>query len=114
VPWVDFCSFCEMQEQEGFCLFYLKLSLWSLPDPVLPHLVYMPPVYQRATIKDFYGALKEDNSREPMVFELDEPPVLLGKNKGANPVEYLLGALSGCLTTSLIAHASARGLRSKG
>jgi uncharacterized OsmC-like protein len=49
-----------------------------------------------------------------MVFELDEPPVLLGKNLGTNPVEYLLVALSGCLTTSLIAHASAKGIEIKG
>ena len=60
--------------------------------------------HNRATVKDFYGALEEDNSREPMVFHEDEPPVLLGTNQGANPVEYLLVALSGCLTTSMIAH----------
>jgi len=45
-----------------------------------------------------------------MVFELDEPPVLCGRNLGANPVEYLLAALSGCLATSLVAHAAARGI----
>ena len=66
--------------------------------------------HNRATIKDFYGALQEDDSRSPLVFEIDEPPVLCGRNKGANPVEYLLVALSGCLTTSLIAHASVRGM----
>lgn len=70
--------------------------------------------HNRATVKDFYGALKEDNSREPMHFDMDEPPVLLGKNEGANPVEYLLAALSGCLTTSMIAHAAARGIEIKG
>jgi len=70
--------------------------------------------HNRATVKDFYGAGKEDISREPMVFELDEPPVLLGKNLGTNPVEYFLIALSGCLTTSLIAHASAKGIEIKG
>ncbi|MCF6155543.1 MAG: OsmC family peroxiredoxin [Candidatus Brocadia sp.] len=69
--------------------------------------------HNRATIKDFFGAGKEDTSRKPMMFELDEPPVLLGKNEGANPVEYLLVALSGCLTTSLIAHASAKGIKIK-
>jgi len=63
--------------------------------------------HNRATVKDFYGALKEDSSREPMIFIIDEPPVLCGMNLGANPVEYLLVALSGCLTTSLIAHAAA-------
>ena len=70
--------------------------------------------HNRATVKDFYGALKEDASRDPLVFELDEPPVLCGQNLGANPVEYLLVALSGCLTTSLIAHSAARGIEIKG
>jgi len=69
--------------------------------------------HNRATIKSFYGALQEDDSRAPLVFEIDEPPVLCGQNKGANPVEYLLVALSGCLTTSLIAHATAKGITIK-
>jgi uncharacterized OsmC-like protein len=69
--------------------------------------------HNRATVKDFYGALKEDTSREQVAFEIDEPPVLGGENRGANPVEYLLVALSGCLTTSLIAHAAARGINVK-
>lgn len=66
--------------------------------------------HNRATVKDFYGALQEDDSRAPMHFEIDEPPVLLGENRGANPVEYLLVGLSGCLTTAMVAHAAARGI----
>ena len=69
--------------------------------------------HNRATVKDFYGAGEEDNSRDEVVFELDEPPVLLGKSQGTNPVEYLLVALSGCLTTSMIAHAAAKGIEIK-
>lgn len=69
--------------------------------------------HNRATVKDFYGALQEDASRDPLVFEIDEPPILCGSNQGANPVEYLLVALSGCLTTSMIAHAAARGIEIK-
>ena len=69
--------------------------------------------HNRTTIKDFYGALQEDDSREPIIFEIDEPPVLCGFNLGANPVEYLLAALSGCLTTSMVAHAAARGIELK-
>ena len=65
----------------------------------------------RGTIKGFYGALQEDDSRPPVSYDMDEPPVLLGNNEGRNPVEYLLVALSGCLTTSLVAHASAKGIR---
>ena len=69
--------------------------------------------HNRATVKEFYGALQWDASREPMTFELDEPPVLCGQNLGANPVEYLLVALSGCMTTSMVAHAAARGIELK-
>ena len=68
----------------------------------------------RSTIKDFYGAGREDDSRqEPFVFTNGEPPVLLGANEGANPVEYLLHALAGCVTTTIVLHAAARGIRIK-
>ncbi|HSR63445.1 MAG TPA: OsmC family protein [Gammaproteobacteria bacterium] len=66
----------------------------------------------RSSIKDFYGVHREDDSRrEPFVFTNDEPPVLLGENKGANPVEVLLHALAGCVTTTTVLHAAARGIR---
>jgi uncharacterized OsmC-like protein len=64
----------------------------------------------RATISGYYTAGAQDDSREPVVYDMDEPPPLLGHNQGRNPVEYLLVALSGCLTTSLVAHASAKGV----
>jgi len=65
----------------------------------------------RSTIRDFYGAGREDKSRA-MTFEFvnGEPPVLLGNNEGANPVEFLLHALAGCVTTTFILHAMARGI----
>ena len=67
--------------------------------------------HNRTTIKEFYGAGQEDLSRaEPFVLDADEPDVLLGENHGANPVEYVLTALAGCLTTSLVYHAAARGI----
>lgn len=68
----------------------------------------------RGTINGFYGALKEDKSRSRADYDMDEPPVLLGNNEGRNPVEYLLVALSGCITTSIVAHASAKGIEIKG
>jgi len=75
---------------------------------------WLAGTHSRATVKDFYGAGKEDDSREEVAFDLDEPPILLGNNYGTNPVEYLLVALSGCLTTSMVAHAAARGIPVKG
>jgi uncharacterized OsmC-like protein len=66
----------------------------------------------RSTIKEFYGAGREDDSRqEPFEFINSEPPVLLGNNEGANPVEFLLHALAGCVTTTFVLHAAARGIR---
>ncbi len=66
----------------------------------------------RSTIKDFYGAGAEDTSRsEAFIFTNGEPPVLLGHNEGANPVEYLLHALAGCVTTTTVLHAAVRGLK---
>jgi uncharacterized OsmC-like protein len=66
----------------------------------------------RSTIQGFYGAGQEDSSRtEPFRFVNGEPPVLLGNNEGANPVEFLLHALAGCVTTTLVLHATARGIR---
>jgi uncharacterized OsmC-like protein len=68
--------------------------------------------HNRSTILGFSGAGREDDSRtEPFVFDNGEPPVLLGNNEGANPVEFLLHALAGCVTTTLTLHAAARGIR---
>lgn len=65
----------------------------------------------RSLIQGFYGAGVEDSSRTtPFVFTNGEPPVLLGSNEGANPVEYLLHALAGCITTTTVLHAAARGI----
>lgn len=66
----------------------------------------------RTRIREFYGAGAEDVSRdEPFMFTNGEPPVLLGRNEGANPVEFLLHALAGCVTTTTVLHATARGIR---
>lgn len=66
----------------------------------------------RSRIKEFYGAGSEDESRtEAYEFTNGEPPVLLGDNEGANPAEFLLHALAGCVTTTTVLHATARGIR---
>ena len=36
---------------------------------------------------------------------------MLGSNEGANPVEFLLHALAGCVTTTTVLHAAARGIQ---
>lgn len=68
--------------------------------------------HNRSSIQGFYGGGQEDNSRTtPFVFDNGEPPILLGDNEGANPVEYVLNALAGCMTTTMVLHAAAHGIQ---
>jgi uncharacterized OsmC-like protein len=66
--------------------------------------------HNQSTIEGFHGACQE--RMHVQAFELDngEPAVLLGADRHANPVEYVLHALTGCLTTTLAYHAAARGI----
>lgn len=67
--------------------------------------------HNRSSIQGFYGAGQEDSSRKkPFVYDNSEPPVLLGNNEGANPVEYILHGLAGCMTTTIALHAAAHGI----
>jgi uncharacterized OsmC-like protein len=59
----------------------------------------------------FTHAGREDQSRAaPFVLEGDEPPVLLGQNRGPNAVELLLAALGFCYSVGFVANAAARGI----
>jgi uncharacterized OsmC-like protein len=61
------------------------------------------------TIRDFYAAGGEDESRtEAFVINAGEPGILLGTDTGPNPAEFLLHALAACLTTSIVYVAAAR------
>lgn len=62
------------------------------------------------TIAGFFGAKQEQTHRDPFNLPADEPPILAGEDTAPNPVEHLLNALAGCLTTSLVAHAAVRGI----
>jgi len=67
--------------------------------------------HNRTTVDEFFGACKTHSRNKPFVIDEDEPPVLLGEDHGANPVEFALTALAGCLTTSLVYHAAAKGIK---
>ncbi len=67
--------------------------------------------HNRTTISGFRGACDEHtHAKGPFVLDNAEPPVLLGEGAAANPVEFVLHALAGCLTTSMVYHAAARGI----
>jgi len=66
--------------------------------------------HNQTTITGFYSVGEERTHKQPFTLDADEPPLLEGKDLGANPVEHLLNALASCLTTSLVYHAAVRGI----
>lgn len=67
------------------------------------------------TVRSATGALTQasaaDTSRVgKFVMESDEPAALLGGDTAVSPAEYLLQALAGCYTVTLVANAAARGI----
>jgi uncharacterized OsmC-like protein len=67
--------------------------------------------HNRSTVGDFYGACQENSHQATFELDADEPPVLAGTDLAPNPVEHLLHALAGCLTSTLIYHAAIRGIQ---
>lgn len=67
--------------------------------------------HNRGSIDGFVHAGQEDDTRaEPFVLDGDEPPVLLGDNRGPNAVELVLQALGFCYAVGYVANAAARGI----
>lgn len=67
-------------------------------------------------LKAATGALSQagvqDKSRiGQFAMNSDEPAALLGDNTATSPAEYLLQALASCYTVTLVANASARGIK---
>ena len=67
--------------------------------------------HNRTSIKNFYGVQKDNPHKKPFELDADEPPLLLGEDIGPNPVEYALTALAACVTTSIVYHAAAKGIK---
>jgi uncharacterized OsmC-like protein len=65
----------------------------------------------RSEIHQFFGARSEHRTdQQPFVLHNDEPPVLLSEDRAPNPVEYVIQALLGCMTTTTNYKAAAMGL----
>lgn len=67
--------------------------------------------YNRTKVSGFRGACEtHEHVKGPFEVDNAEPPILLGEGEAPNPVEYVLHALAGCLTTTMVYHAAARGI----
>lgn len=72
-------------------------------------------VKTRSVVKEFSGALQTHRTdAKGFVVESGEPPVLLGEDTAPNPGEWLLHSLVSCLTTTIVYHATARGIAIEG
>ena len=67
--------------------------------------------YSVGSIGRFTHAGQEDDTRaQPFTLDGDEPPVLLGSNRGPNAVELVLQALGFCYAVGYVANAAAQGI----
>lgn len=75
------------------------------------HNEWISGTHSRGTVHDFYGVGEERTHERSFCFDADHPAVLVGRDKGPTPVEYVLHALAACLTAGLANIAAARGVR---
>jgi uncharacterized OsmC-like protein len=75
------------------------------------HNVWQSGTHNRSTIADFFGVGEERSHERTFVFDADHPAVLVGRDNGPTPVEFVLHALAACLTAGLANIAAARGVR---
>jgi uncharacterized OsmC-like protein len=67
--------------------------------------------HNRSTIDGFFGVGEERAHEHTFHFDADHPAVLVGRDNGPTPVEFVLHALAACLTAGLANIAAARGVR---
>jgi uncharacterized OsmC-like protein len=67
--------------------------------------------HSRSTIDGFFGVGEERDHVRTFSFDADHPAVLVGRDNGPTPVEFVLHALAACLTAGLANIAAARGIR---
>ena len=75
------------------------------------HNQWVSGTHTRSTIADYFGVGEERTHERTFVFDADHPAVLVGRDQGPTPVEFLLHALAACLTAGLANIAAARRVR---
>jgi uncharacterized OsmC-like protein len=75
------------------------------------HNQWISGTHSRSTIHGFYGVSEERAHEHTFQFDADHPAVLVGRDNGPTPVEFVLHALAACLTAGLANIAAARGVR---
>lgn len=64
----------------------------------------------RSRLDEMFAEGCERHHDQPFELNNDEPRLIAGEDTAPTPVEYVLHALAGCLTTTMIYHASVQGV----
>ncbi|HET8989058.1 MAG TPA: OsmC family protein [Humibacillus sp.] len=72
------------------------------------HNQWIGGTHSRSRIHDFFGVGEERSHEREFVFDADHPAVLVGRDNGPTPVEFVLHALAACLTAGIANIAAAR------
>lgn len=72
---------------------------------------WLSGIASRTTVDGHYGLGEEHRRSEPFQIMADHPSAMQGTDKAPNAMTYLLHAMAGCITASIMAHATARGIR---
>jgi uncharacterized OsmC-like protein len=64
--------------------------------------------HSRSTVESFFGLGEEQSHRTRFSFDADHPEIFASEDNGVTPVEYVLVALSSCLTAGVAAVAQNR------
>jgi uncharacterized OsmC-like protein len=75
------------------------------------HNEWVSGTHNRTTIADYFGVGEERSHEHTFVFDADHPAVLVGRDHGPTPVEFVLHALAACLTAGLANIAASRRIR---
>lgn len=67
--------------------------------------------HSRTTIEDFFGLGEEQAHVRSFTYDADHPEVFAAEDHGPTPVEYVLVALSSCLTAGIASVAQNRGVQ---
>lgn len=72
---------------------------------------WLEGTHSRAKSEGFFGAGSEHQHASEWQFDVDHPAVLVGKDQGPLPVEYLLYGLLACITSGIGNISAARGVK---
>jgi uncharacterized OsmC-like protein len=75
------------------------------------HNEWINGTHSHGVIRDFLGVDRERAHERTFHLDADHPAVLVGRDTGPTPVEFVLHALAACLTAGLATVAAARGVR---